>query len=142
MSSPENTPPPGPADRDSAGPARGEEPGPAGTRRRKKRFLNIIAWVAIVDVLLLIPLIWASRWIADRHEIVSVLGPVHGTLFLVLIGLCAYGSLEKWWGWWFPAIVVLTLGPPGSLVGDWIIRRQMKREDAAAGGPGATGVTS
>lgn len=93
---------------------------------REMRFLNIIAWVAIVDVLLLIPLIWASRWIADRHEIVGMLGPIHGFLFVALIGLCAYGSLQKWWGWWFPAIVVVTLGPPGSLIGDWIIRRQIK----------------
>jgi CHASE2 domain-containing sensor protein len=94
------------------------------------RFLNIIAVVAIVDFLLLIPLVWASRWVADRHEIVAVLGPVHGFLFLILIGLCAYGSLQKWWGWWFPLITVLTGGPIGSLVGDWIIRRQMKTEAA------------
>jgi hypothetical protein len=111
-------------------------------RAQKKRFLNIIAWVAVIDVLLLIPLVWASRWIADRHEIVSVLGPVHGGLFMVLIGLCAWGALQKWWGWWFPVIVVITLGPLGSLVGDWIIRRQMKSEDAAAAGPGGTGVAS
>jgi CHASE2 domain-containing sensor protein len=96
----------------------------------------------VIDVALLIPLVWASRWVADRHEIVSVLGPIHGGLFMVLIGLCVYGSVEKWWGWWFPVIVVITLGPLGSLVGDWIVRRQMKREDAAAGGPGAPGVAA
>jgi hypothetical protein len=118
------------------------EPDAAETRRSKLRFLNIIAWVAIIDVLLLIPLVWASRWVADRHEIVSVLGPIHGGLFVVLIALCVRGSVEKWWGWWFPVIVVVTLGPPGSLIGDWLIRRQMKREDAAAGGPGSAGVTS
>jgi hypothetical protein len=103
-------------------------------RAKKKRFLNIIAWVAIIDVALLIPLVWASRWIADRHEIVSVLGPIHGGLFVVLIALCVRGSVEKWWGWWFPAIVVITLGPLGSLIGDWIIRREMKAEDAGRTG--------
>lgn len=100
---------------------------------REMRFLNIIAWVAVVDVLLLIPLIWASRWVADRHDLVAVLGPTHGFLFMVLIGLCAYGSLQKWWGWWFPILVVVTLGPLGSLIGDWIVRRQLKADLRAAG---------
>ena len=95
---------------------------------RRMRFLNIIAWVAVIDVILLIPLVWASRWVAERHDIVAVLGPVHGFLFIVLIGLCAYGSMQKWWGWWFPILVVVTLGPLGSLIGDWIIRRQIRAE--------------
>ena len=99
---------------------------------REMRFLNIIAWVAVIDVLLLVPLIWASRWVTDRHELVAVLGPTHGFLFLVLVGLCAYGSLQRWWGWWFPILVVVTLGPLGSLIGDWIVRRQLKAETAPA----------
>lgn len=103
-----------------------EAPGGA----REIRFLNIIAIVAIIDVLLLIPLIWASSFIADKHEIVSVLGPLHGTLFVVLIGLCAWGSIQKWWGWWFPVITVITLGPPGSLIGDYFIRRQLRENQS------------
>lgn len=104
-----------------------EAPGGA----REIRFLNIIAVVAVIDFLLLIPLIWASSFVADKHGVVSILGPIHGTLFIVLIGLCAYGSMQKWWGWWFPIITVITLGPPGSLIGDFIIRRQI-REGAAS----------
>ena len=90
------------------------------------RFLNWIAIVALVDVVLLIPLVWASRWFADNHDVVSVLGPIHGFLFMALVGMVAWGSLQKWWGWWFPAIVVITLGPIGSLLGDWIVRRNLK----------------
>jgi hypothetical protein len=104
-----------------------EAPGGA----REIRFLNIIAIVAVIDFLLLIPLVWSSRFIADKHELVSVLGPLHGTLFIVLIGLCTYGAMQKWWGWWFPIITVITLGPPGSLIGDFTIRRQI-REGAAS----------
>lgn len=104
-----------------------EAPGGA----REIRFLNIIATVAVIDFLLLIPLIWASSFVADKHGVVSILGPLHGTLFIVLIGLCAYGSMQKWWGWWFPIITVITLGPPGSLIGDFIVRRQI-REGAAS----------
>ena len=105
---------------------------------REIRFLNIIAIVAILDVLLLIPLIWASSLVADKHEIVSVLGPLHGTLFIALIALCAWGAMQKWWGWWFPIITVITLGPPGSLIGDFIIRRQLREKEAATGS-GPTG---
>lgn len=97
-----------------------------GDGRTELRFLNWIAIVAVVDVVLLIPLIWASRWIADNHDVVSVLGPIHGFLFMGLIGMVAWGSIQKWWGWWFPAIVVITLGPIGSLVGDWIVRRKLR----------------
>ena len=123
MESSANPPqPPAPAPDSGSSPGRSASP-------REMRFLNIIAWVAVVDVLLLIPLVWASRWLADRHDLVAVLGPVHGFLFIVLIGLCAYGSIQKWWGWWFPILVVVTLGPLGSLIGDWIIRRQIKSED-------------
>lgn len=95
---------------------------------RELRFLNIIAGVAVLDVLLLVPLIWASRFFADKHEVVSVLGPLHGFLFVVLIGLCAYGAIQKWWGWWFPAVTIVTLGPPGSLIGDFVIRRQLREK--------------
>ena len=42
------------------------------------------------------------------------------------IGLTAYGVLKRMWGWWFPIIVVVTAGPPGSIVGDIVIRRQLK----------------
>lgn len=105
-------------------------PSPAPDNTQEIKFLNWIAIVAIVDVLLLIPLVWASRFVADKHEIVSVLGPIHGFFFLVLVGLCLYGSLNKWWGWWFPVIVVITGGPIGSLIGDWIVRRNLKEKTA------------
>ncbi|MBK5233811.1 MAG: hypothetical protein JJE13_12630 [Thermoleophilia bacterium] len=94
------------------------------------KFLNWIAIVAIIDVLLLIPLVWASRWFADKHDIVSILGPIHGTFFIVLVGLCLFGAIQKWWGWWFPVIVVITGGPIGSLLGDWIVRRNLKEKAA------------
>ena len=103
---------------------------PAGSPQEMK-FLNWIAVVAILDFVLLIPLVWASRFVADKHDIVSVLGPVHGFFFLVLIGLCAFGSMNKWWGWWFPLITVITGGAIGSLIGDYIVRKQLKEKQAA-----------
>ncbi len=85
------------------------------------RRLNVIRAVAIADFLLLVPLVVAA--ISHAEGVVSVLGPIHGVGFLALLGLCARGASEERWGWWFPALVVVTLGPPGSLIGDVRIRR-------------------
>ena len=88
------------------------------------RELDRIRLVALADALLLVPLVVAA--LADRDGLVSVLGPVHGVGFLVLLFLCARGAGEGRWGWWFPALVVVTLGPPGSLVGDLRLRRRLR----------------
>lgn len=86
--------------------------------------LNLIRAVAIADFLLLVVLLVAA--VTDSEGLVSVLGPVHGVGFLALLGLCARGAAEERWGWWFPALVVVTLGPPGSLIGDVRIRRKLR----------------
>jgi hypothetical protein len=88
-----------------------------------RRRLNVIRAVALVDALLLIPLVIAA--LSDAEGVVNWLGPLHGFGFLALLFLCARGAGEGLWGWWFPAIVVVTLGPPGSLIGDVRIRRRL-----------------
>lgn len=85
--------------------------------------LDRIRIVAIVDALLLAPLVWAA--LTHREGVVDVLGPLHGVGFLILLALCGRGALEGLWGWWFPILVVVTLGPPGSLIGDLRIRREL-----------------
>lgn len=96
-------------------------PDPSQTLRR----LKLIRIVAIADFVLLIALVIAARTHADG--VVSVLGLIHGVGFLALVGLCLIGASEGRWGWWFPALVVVTLGPPGSLYGDVRIRRELAR---------------
>jgi len=86
--------------------------------------LNWIRNVAILDFLFLIPLVYAS--FTDNDSLVSILGPIHGIGFLILMYLCVKGVGEGRWGWWFPAIVVVTLGPPGSLYGEWRIRGELE----------------
>jgi len=66
------------------------------------RRLNVIRVVAILDSLLLVPLVVAA--LSDAESTVSVLGPIHGVGFLALVGLCAWGAAEERWGWWFPAL--------------------------------------
>jgi ABC-type Fe3+ transport system permease subunit len=94
-------------------------PDRAGTLRQ----LTLIRWVAAVDFLLLVPLVIAALRHADG--LVSLLGPIHGVGFLILLGLCVRGWSEGRWGLWFPAIVVITLGPPGSLIGERRIRSEL-----------------
>ena len=85
--------------------------------------LNLIRVIAIIDFLLLIPLLIAS--FADNHRAVDVLGPIHGIGFMILLFLCVRGVGEGRWGWWYPAIVLITLGPLGSLIGEHRIRREL-----------------
>jgi len=92
-------------------------------RAETRRQLDLVRRVALADALLLVPLVIAA--LRDAERLVSFLGPLHGLGFLVLFFLCARGASEKRWGWWFPALVVVTLGPPGSLIGDARIRRRL-----------------
>ena len=87
------------------------------------RRLRVVRWVALADALLLVPLVVAA--LSNAEGLVSVLGPIHGLGFLALLGLCVRGAGDGLWGWWFPALVVVTLGPPGSLIGDLRIRRRV-----------------
>lgn len=88
------------------------------------RSLNVVRRVAIADGLLLVPLVVAA--ILGEEGVVDVLGPMHGVGFLALMLLVLRGAGERRWGWWFPALVLVTLGPPGSLLGDVRIRRSLQ----------------
>ncbi len=85
--------------------------------------LNLIRGVAIADFLLLVVLLIAA--VTHAEGLVSVLGPIHGVGFVAMVGLCVSGASDRRWGWWFPALVVVTLGPPGSLLGDALLRRRI-----------------
>jgi Domain of unknown function (DUF3817) len=83
--------------------------------------LRLIRIVALADFILLVPLVVAA--LSHAEGVVDVLGPIHGVGFLLLLFLCVRGVFEDRWGWWFPALVVVTLGPPGSLIGERRIRQ-------------------
>ncbi len=88
-----------------------------------KRLVDVIGIVAVLDALLLIPLIFAS---VTDSELISILGPIHGVGFLALVFLCVRGVSAGRWGWWWPVLVVITLGPIGSLIGDYVVRREIR----------------
>jgi hypothetical protein len=101
------------------------------TADRTQRTRTLLRWVAIaaaIDFLLLVPLVVAS--LNDNDELISVLGPIHGIGFLIQLFLTIRGAGERLWGWWFPAIVVVTLGPPGALIGHLKVSRELRAQPA------------
>lgn len=98
---------------------------------RVRRRLRAVRLLALLDLALLIALVASS--LADRRGLVQVLGPIHGVNYLMLVAVAATAALDGLWGWWFPLAIVLTAGPPGALLGEWLIAR---RHDAG-GPPGA-----
>jgi hypothetical protein len=88
-----------------------------------KKLLNTVLAVGITDALLLVVLIYFA-WIDRSDNAVHVLGPIHGLGFLALLGLTGNGAMQRLWGWWFPALVLVTGGPLGSIVGDVVLRRR------------------
>jgi hypothetical protein len=98
----------------------GQSPSSASQRRA----LNLVLAVGIADALLLVVLLYFA--FVDRSDAaVSILGPVHGVGYLILLYLTVTGASGKRWGWWFPGIVLVTGGPLGSIVGDVILRRRL-----------------
>ena len=87
-----------------------------------RRRLRIVRWLALLDLVLLVALIAAS--LAGQRDIVRILGPLHGINFLLLLTVAATAALDGLWGWWFPAAILLTAGPLGALVGEWVLGRR------------------
>ena len=98
-----------------------DAPSPESTKKR----LDLILLIGIIDFVLLLVLLYVA-FVADDDAVVSVLGPIHGIGYLALLYLCAVGAGQKRWGWWFPAIVLVTAGPPGTVIGDVILRRRLR----------------
>jgi hypothetical protein len=92
-----------------------------------KRRLAIVRWIAIPDFILLVALVVASRAFLNNRELVSILGPIHGINFLLLVMVVSLGAVDKLWKWWFPLITFFTGGPLGAFIGEIIISRQLKK---------------
>jgi hypothetical protein len=92
------------------------------------RRLRWVRWVALLDLVLLIALVSSS--LTGNRQIVSLLGPLHGGNFLILVTLTATAAADGLWSWWFPAGVALTGGPPGALIGEWLILRRLVKLNA------------
>ena len=94
-------------------------PDAASTRRQ----LNVLLVIGLLDFALLLVLVFFA-FVHRDDGAVSVLGPIHGVGYIILVVLCALGAYRKRWGWWFPLIVLITAGPPGTIIGDVLLRRR------------------
>ena len=92
----------------------------------RKKLLNQVLVVGLADLALLVILVFFD-FVSRSDTAVHILGPIHGLGFLALLFLTVNGYLQKLWAWWFPALVLVTGGPVGSLVGDFILRRRLPR---------------
>ena len=92
--------------------------------KRVLRWLKIVRWTAIADLILLIVLLVAS--FANNDELVHFFGLTHGIVFIALIIIISIGALQKLWSWWFLVAALITTGPPGALVGEILIMRRAK----------------
>ena len=88
------------------------------------RWLMIVRWIALADLILLIVLLVAS--FANNEELVQIFGLTHGIVFLALIAIVGIGAFQKLWSWWFLVATLITTGPPGALVGEVLIVRKSK----------------
>jgi integral membrane protein len=91
----------------------------------RKKLLNQALVVGLADAALLVILVFFA-FVHRSDTAVHILGPIHGLGFLALLALTANGAMQAFWTWWFPAAVLITGGPIGSLAGDYVLRR---RED-------------
>jgi integral membrane protein len=91
----------------------------------RRRLLDVALLVGVLDALLLGVLLYVA--FVDRNDTaVSIIGPIHGLGFLALLGLTAHGAMQRFWGWWYPAAVLVTGGPLGTIAGDVVLRRRVR----------------
>ena len=88
------------------------------------RWLVIVRWISVADLVLLIVLLISSY--LNNEELVRIFGFTHGMVFLGLITIVAIGAVQKLWSWWFLVATLITTGPPGALVGEIIIARKAR----------------
>jgi hypothetical protein len=97
---------------------------------RVYRRLRIVRVAAFVDLVLLLALVSAA--LTGQRELVHILGPLHGINYLLLLAIVGTAAIDGIWGWWFPIAILLTAGPPGAFVGEWIIHRRIREQNATA----------
>lgn len=101
----------------------------SGSETAVRKKLMQVRWLAWADLVLLILLLMAT--FAHEREWVRVLGSVHGVSFIALMVVAGVGAVDRLWGWWFPAIILVTTGPPGALLGEWLILRRLREGRSA-----------
>src|SRR5919202_1384587 len=107
--------------------------GPTAPSDRARRIsLTIVLGAAAVDAVFLVALLIALA--LGSSGAVGILAPLYGFGFVYLLYLAAKGAMDRRWGWSYLALVAVTLGPPGAILG---ARRMRAQTDAPAPEPPA-----
>ncbi len=91
-------------------------------RQLRERVLKAILIISWIDLFLFLPLIYGLA--VGNESLSPIFGPIHGTAFIIDVGLIVYGAMNKWWGWWYPAVTIITTGPPGAILGHGKAKRE------------------
>src|SRR4051812_16557954 len=82
--------------------------------------LNVMLGAALADagflVALLVTLALGGRGAAGVPAALYAFG------FIYLLYLAAKGAMDRRWGWWYVALVAVTLGPIGAVIGERRLR--------------------
>src|SRR4051812_6303405 len=85
--------------------------------------LNVVAGAALADAVFLVGLLIALA--LGSGGAVGVLGPLYLLGFVYLLYLAAKGAMDRRWGWWYVALVAVTLGPIGAIIGERRLRARI-----------------
>lgn len=89
-----------------------------------RQTLQVLIAVSAADGLLLLALVAAA--VNDWNESLVILGPTHGTLFVILVVTLAVLAQRGLLGWRF-VVAVMILGPLASIPGLELYRRGQRR---------------
>jgi integral membrane protein len=99
------------------------------------RWFRVIALAEAVSYLVLLAASVAKRTL-DAHELVTVIGPIHGVIFLAYVALALYVRDQlDWSGWTTVMVIVAAVVPLGGL----IVERRVPDEAPVATVVGSSG---
>ena len=99
------------------------------------RWFRVIALAEAVSYLLLLAASVAKRTL-DAQELVTVIGPIHGVIFLTYVALALYVRDHlDWSGWTTVMVIVAAVVPLGGL----IVERRVPDETPVARVAGSAG---
>src|SRR3954467_878943 len=78
--------------------------------------LNVMLGAAIADALFLVALL-VTLALGGRGA-AGVPAALYAFGFIYLLYLAAKGAMDRRWGWWYVALVAVTLGPIGAVIGE------------------------
>ncbi|MEH3054878.1 MAG: hypothetical protein PGN13_12900 [Patulibacter minatonensis] len=88
----------------------------------RAKVLKAILIIGVIDLLLFLPLIYGLA--AGDPSLKKIFGMPHGIGFMLELGLTYWGVANKWWGWWYPVLTLVTTGPPGAIIGHGKAKRE------------------